>query len=135
MLSDASSINGYAIEATDGRLGIIGDSLFEDIGWIIRWLVVDTGNWLSGRKIPTTAFSLGSARCDTEPVSRESDDAAGQRQPRYRYESTCVASDANSCLRLLRVGTLLEWQKLGDERQDHAINRTALVNIVRSGRR
>lgn len=59
MLSDASSINGYAIEATDGRAGIVGDSLFEDVGWVIRWLVVDTGNWLSGRKILLPLSALG----------------------------------------------------------------------------
>jgi hypothetical protein len=51
MLWDASSINGYAIEASDGRLGGVSDLLFEDGGWDIRWLVVDTGNWLSGRKV------------------------------------------------------------------------------------
>ena len=51
MLWDASAINGYAIEASDGRLGTVSDLLFEDAGWLVRWLVVDTGNWLPGRKV------------------------------------------------------------------------------------
>ena len=51
MLWYASVINGYAIEASDGRLGTVSDFLFEDTSWMIRWLVVDTGNWLSGRKV------------------------------------------------------------------------------------
>ena len=51
MLWYASVINGYAIEANDGRLGTVGDFLFEDTSWMIRWLVVDTSNWLSGRKV------------------------------------------------------------------------------------
>ena len=42
MLWDASAINGCAIEASDGRLGTVSDLLFEDVGWIVRWLVVDT---------------------------------------------------------------------------------------------
>ena len=50
MLWDASAINGYAIEASDGRVGTVSDLLFEDVGWVVRWLVVDTGNWLSGCK-------------------------------------------------------------------------------------
>jgi hypothetical protein len=50
MLWDASAINGYAIEASDGLLGTVSDLLFEDVGWAIRWLVVDTGKWLPGRK-------------------------------------------------------------------------------------
>ena len=51
MLWDASAINGYAIEASDGRLGTVSDFLFGDVSWINRWLVVDTGNWLSGREV------------------------------------------------------------------------------------
>jgi hypothetical protein len=59
MLWDASAINGYAIEASDGRLGTVSDLLFEDAGWVIRWLVVDTGNWLAGRKVLLPVSALG----------------------------------------------------------------------------
>ena len=59
MLWDASAINGYAIEASDGRLGTVSDLLFEDVGWVIRWLVVDTGHWLPGRKILLPLSALG----------------------------------------------------------------------------
>ena len=51
MLWDALSFKGYAIEASDGRLGTVTDLLFEDVGWVVRWLVVDTGNWLPRRKV------------------------------------------------------------------------------------
>jgi hypothetical protein len=51
MLWDASVMKGYAIEAHDGRLGTVNDFLFEDARWMIRWLVVDTGHWLPGRKV------------------------------------------------------------------------------------
>ncbi len=50
MLWNASVVNGYAIAASDGRLGTVSDFLFDDASWLVRWLVVDTGNWLSGRK-------------------------------------------------------------------------------------
>jgi hypothetical protein len=51
MLWNSSVIKGYAIAATDGRLGTVKDFLFDDASWRIRWMVVDTGNWLSGRKV------------------------------------------------------------------------------------
>ena len=51
MLSNASVINGYAIAASDGRIGTVSDFLFDDASWLVRWLVVDTGKWLSGRKV------------------------------------------------------------------------------------
>lgn len=59
MLWDASAINGYAIEASDGRLGTVSDMLFEDTGWVIQWLVVDTGSWLPGRKVLLPLSALG----------------------------------------------------------------------------
>jgi hypothetical protein len=59
MLWNASAINGYAIEASDGRLGTVSDLLFEDVGWVIRWLVVDTGKWLAGRKVLLPLSALG----------------------------------------------------------------------------
>ena len=51
MLWNASVINGYAIAASDGHLGTLSDFLFDDATWSVRWVVVDTGDWLSGRKV------------------------------------------------------------------------------------
>jgi len=59
MLWNASAINGYAIEASDGRLGTVSDLLFEDVGWIVRWLVVSTGNSLRGRQVLLPLSALG----------------------------------------------------------------------------
>ena len=59
MLWNASAIDGYAIEASDGRLGTVSDFLFDDTGWTIRWLVVDTGTLLSGRKVLLPISALG----------------------------------------------------------------------------
>src|SRR5271163_797576 len=59
MLWNASAINGYAIAASDGQIGTVSDFLFDDISWLVRWLVVDTGNWLSGRKVLLPPSVLG----------------------------------------------------------------------------
>lgn len=70
MLWHASAINGYRIEATDGHIGTVSDLLFDDQSWIIRWLVVDTGNWLPGRKVllPISALGLPDAGLRHMPV-------------------------------------------------------------------
>ena len=44
MLWNASVINGCAIAANDGRLGTVSDFQFDGANWLVRWLVVDTGN-------------------------------------------------------------------------------------------
>jgi hypothetical protein len=59
MLWNASAINGYAIAASDGHIGTVSDFLFDDTSWLVRWLVVDTGNWLSGRKVLLPPSVLG----------------------------------------------------------------------------
>ena len=59
MLWNASAINGYAIAASDGHIGTVSDFLFDDTSWRVRWLVVDTGNWLSGRKVLLPPSVLG----------------------------------------------------------------------------
>jgi len=59
MLWTASVINGYTIAASDGNLGTVSDFLFDDKSWRVRWLVVDTSNWLSGRKVLLPPFVLG----------------------------------------------------------------------------
>ena len=67
MLRNASAIHGYAIAASDGHLGTVSDFLFDDVSWLIRWLVVDTGTWLTGRKVLLPAFALG----HLDPARRE----------------------------------------------------------------
>jgi len=76
MLWDASVMKGYAIEAQDGRLGAVNDFLFEDTAWMIRWLVVDTGHWLPGRKVLLPPSVLGhpdwqSRRCPVDLTMRQ----------------------------------------------------------------
>ena len=51
MLIKASDIKGFKITATDGSIGTVTDFLFDDESWTLRWIVVDTGTWLSGRKV------------------------------------------------------------------------------------
>jgi hypothetical protein len=52
MLQVISPLKGFAIEANDGRIGtVVVDYLFDDASWKVRWLVIDCGTWLTGRKV------------------------------------------------------------------------------------
>ena len=59
MLWNASVLDGYAISASDGQLGTVSDFLFDDTSWLVRWLVVDTGKWLSRSKVLLPVSILG----------------------------------------------------------------------------
>ncbi len=59
MLIEASDLKGFRIAATDGSIGTVADFLFDDESWTLRWIVVDTGTWLSGRKVLLPVSVLG----------------------------------------------------------------------------
>ena len=61
MLLVGSALKGYAIAASDGRIGTVSDFLFDDRTWKVRWLVVDTGNWLPGRMVLIHPSAIGQA--------------------------------------------------------------------------
>jgi hypothetical protein len=50
-LRSASEVIGYYVEASDGDIGHVEDLLVEDATWTIRYIVIDTRNWLPGRKV------------------------------------------------------------------------------------
>lgn len=59
MLRNVKDLRGYAIHATDGVMGEVDDFYFDDEGWAIRYLVVDTGQWLSGKKVLISPLAIG----------------------------------------------------------------------------
>ena len=59
MLRNVNSLVGYAIRATDGDLGKVHEFYFDDQTWTIRYLVVETGTWLSGRQVLLSPAALG----------------------------------------------------------------------------
>lgn len=50
-LYTGEQLRGFQIEATDGKIGSIYDLIFAPADWIIRYLAVDTGAWLPGKKV------------------------------------------------------------------------------------
>src|ERR1035437_1805205 len=56
MLTNTGHLKGFVIRATDGELGTV-DHYFDDETWAIRYLVVETGGWLSGRRVLISPIS------------------------------------------------------------------------------
>lgn len=50
-LRSAAEVTGYDIEATDFDVGHVEDFLFEDTTWAIQHMVIDTRNWLPGKRV------------------------------------------------------------------------------------
>jgi len=58
MLRSMNDLKDYAIRATDGDIGKIKDFYFDDQAWVIRYLIVDTGTWLSSREVLISPISI-----------------------------------------------------------------------------
>ena len=58
MFRSSKELMGYRLLATDGLIGRCKDMLFDDLQWTVRYIVVDTGNWLAGRKVIVSAAQL-----------------------------------------------------------------------------
>lgn len=58
MLSKAKTLNGYKLDSLDGTIGKVKEFYFDDRHWTIRYLVADTGNWLTGRKVLISPYAL-----------------------------------------------------------------------------
>lgn len=67
-LRSVREVRGYAIAARDGDIGHVEDFLLEDVTWEIRHLIVDTRNWLPGRKVLVTPASIQSVDWSTSDV-------------------------------------------------------------------
>ncbi len=67
MLLSVEQVRGADIRASDGTIGTADDFYFDDAQWYARYVVVDTGGWLSGRKVLITPYAVGAY----DPARRE----------------------------------------------------------------
>ena len=51
MLQDIEHLYGLQLSATDKDIGHVKDFYFDDLTWMIRYIVVDTGGWLTSRQV------------------------------------------------------------------------------------
>jgi hypothetical protein len=58
MLYHLKEFRGYEVLGTDEAVGTVYDFLFDDLHWIVRYVVVDTGGWLKGRQVLLSPASL-----------------------------------------------------------------------------
>ena len=67
MLNKAKTLKGYSIQSTDGEtIGKVNEFYFDDRHWTIRYLVAETGTWLTNRQAHSRVTnSLRPDRVDT----------------------------------------------------------------------
>jgi hypothetical protein len=66
MLRSLDDLRGYTVHATDGDIGTVHAFYFDDQTWTVRYIVVDTGTWLTGRRVLISPLAFGEADWDTQ---------------------------------------------------------------------
>ena len=61
-LRSIREVTGYHIHASDGEMGHVEDFIVDDAFWVIRYMVVHTGNWLPAKKVLISPQWLGEIR-------------------------------------------------------------------------
>lgn len=65
-LRSTNKSTGYHLHATDGEVGHVDDFLIGQESWRVRYLLVDTSNWIGGRSVIVSCDVLGGIDKDHE---------------------------------------------------------------------
>jgi hypothetical protein len=61
LLREAKAFKHFKLRARDGDIGKAEEFYFDDKYWVVRYLVADTGSWLSDRQVLISPYALGQA--------------------------------------------------------------------------
>ena len=67
-LRSTNNLKGYNIKAIDGEIGDAEDFIVDDSTWKLAFMVVDTGNWLPGKKVLISPKWIKDFKWDTSEV-------------------------------------------------------------------
>lgn len=68
-LLNAHKLETAEVRGRDGVVGRVDDLLFDDIAWTVRYLVIDTGVWLAGRRVLLAPAAVNGHAVDTNCLS------------------------------------------------------------------
>jgi len=68
MLRSFNQLYGHTMAASEGEIGSVLDFYFDDEEWAIRYVVADSGNWLSGRRVLLSPHAFGDLYADGDSL-------------------------------------------------------------------
>jgi hypothetical protein len=80
-LRSTREVSGYRIRTSDGDVGHVEDFLVDDQTWALRYLVVDTRDWLPGRKVLVSPQWIRAIHWSDESVEVDLDSESIRNSP------------------------------------------------------
>lgn len=119
MLRSFKELRGFAIRATDGRIGTVSDLYFDDNRWRIRYCVVDTGQWLAGRYVLIGARRLSVVDANIRSLWVRLSKAEIRRSP--KADTDKPVSQQRGTPLISSVSRLVPWLDRGRFKADSPI--------------
>ncbi len=69
MLISIKALKDYTLDSLDGEIGKVREFYFDDRYWTIRYLVADTGDWLTERQVLISPYALVSANKGAQNIT------------------------------------------------------------------
>jgi uncharacterized protein YrrD len=69
MLIKTKTLAGCKLHSLDGEIGKVDEFYFDDKHWTVRYLVANTGNWLTGRLVLISPYALKAVDKDGQTVA------------------------------------------------------------------
>ncbi len=89
-LRSAKAIIGLHIQATDGAIGHVADFVMDDKNWAIQHMVVDTGHWLSGKRVMIPPRQINRISWDESKVYVDLTKEAVVGSPVFEPAAFCI---------------------------------------------
>ena len=86
-LRSTHAVNRYKVQAADGELGQIDDFVIENESWAIRYLIVDLGSWVSGKKVLVSTRWIERVSWSDSKVFVDLSREIIKQSPEYREDS------------------------------------------------
>lgn len=115
-LQSTLMVRGYRLHAADGPIGRVEDYIVDDGRWAIRYLVADTGSWLSNRKVLISPHWIEGVDWETSEVFVDLTREAIKESPGFDPAQP-VSEDYESDL----------YDHYGRPRFEDAVNRAAAL--------
>lgn len=82
-LRSCNEVLGYGVAATDGDIGHVEDFLVDETDWTLRYVLIDTRNWLPGKRVPIPVQWIRNVSWPDEKIFVDMDRGRIQSSPEY----------------------------------------------------
>lgn len=92
-------ITGYRVRGRDAELGHAADFILDDLRWVIRYMVVDTGTWWSGPQVLVASAWIRHISWGGDVIAVDLDAERVRQGPRYNPLQPVTRADEEQLYR------------------------------------